>query len=332
MLVGTSFSAHQNAFPTYIKHLAGAEIRAAVWRAQGPVRPLGRAIRECLDQCFPKTLIWEIPTHEIFCYSIPLRGLGQVLVDTPSPHLSGLAELVGLPAGVFVHASPALKIGPNAIGGKRVLLRPAPGLEMRAFAGELSLRLRGRLTGNPLVLEVGSGADRLTMEWRPGVEETVVPIVGIPGKKPIVISLRARSGRARLDLRDTALLADVDPAGGKSAAFTPASSASRAGWSAEATFDPPVPIGPDTLALVAAGGLPETAFPVRIEILGEDGAPPAFSAEVSANPARVAVLAVAGSSLHGRLVRRVKITGAGAPPEGLLSRVVVFTRPAAAPR
>ncbi len=199
VMVGTSYSYNSYKFPAFLRHYTNLDGYIAAWPALGPIEPFARAMTAIGESPYPRTLVWEIPTYEIFCVDPTLPGLNsaiQKLGGVPTLPLLGASDFASelssnrsslLPGTHHVTATPLTSYLPE---GR--LIQPGSGV--------IEMRLTGRLRGGRLRVGVATENGHSLAIWDPEKPRVDVPVLGHAEGRKIHISVKALDGAVDLDL------------------------------------------------------------------------------------------------------------------------------------
>lgn len=264
VLVGTSFSTGSATnFVHLLAHYLGEPVFSAAKPAGGPVQPL----RAYFDRVAageapkPRMLIWEIPAHYAFAGQ-PLDGLAEFFAERAPERLVAL-ERVG-------DGGPLLVAGarPGRVArGKWFSAATRRGALAFAGNGELSFRLRGRVTAGEARVVVEAGDRSTSYRWPAGRTTLSLPIVVAEGGDEARLGVQASGGD--VELEEIALETDLDLPRGVAAVVAPAA-ASAGGVAQDARPAQPVPATPYAHAVFTMVAEPPSG-PMAFEAFDAEG-------------------------------------------------------------
>ena len=171
---GTSFT-HNSFFPDFVRNATGQRIWFGAWPAIGPVEPFRRTLHSFRGHPLPKTLIWEVPAHNLFCRKRPLNDVGRLFAEISGGRWATLSSF-----GIEVPLSKSSDLNPGVHVAAKKTLRAHVGRGAIIFRGDgaLWVRLKGRVTGGDAVVTTDTTHYRLYSRWHPDSPELILPFVG----------------------------------------------------------------------------------------------------------------------------------------------------------
>ncbi|MEZ6194793.1 MAG: hypothetical protein R3F20_03550 [Planctomycetota bacterium] len=200
---GTSFS-DGRLFEDFVGHFAGRPVWTSAKRAAGPVAPLEEAVDHVTRQFedLPEKLVWEIPMHNVFSVSRPLRGMGRVFSDARAGDLAPLSEEFPWIENSTLIPGPLPSKGTSTtrtLGGAFIF----PG------NGCVSVRLRGRVQNGYAEVRVDGTGRRLHGRWEAGRDQIVMPVVSVDDVSIVNLGLLSRD-KASVQIDSIELVTDLE--------------------------------------------------------------------------------------------------------------------------
>ncbi len=308
---GTSFT-YNSFFPDFVRNATGRRIWFGAWPAIGPVEPFRRTLHAFREHPMPKTLIWEIPAHNLFCRKRPLNDAGRLFAEISGGRLATLASF-GIDVPLSKNSD--LKPGVRATARKTLRAHVSGGAIIFQPDGSLWVRLKGRATGGDAIVTTDTTHYRLYSRWHPEAQELILPFVGPePVSDSAHLTLTGTKKGVEVDVTQIEFMVDATRTPGVRLELSPIET-EPGGYRQTIAFGPPHTASRGEVLAFQLDVKGAFSRKLRVEAFGPFGATELLNiGKITPGGAVLANL----SPLAGKVVAGLRLVGRGKAPRRLV--------------